>query len=127
MKRIIIFTCYTIALSVGVVLAQAGALNWNPNGSNSTISGAATGTFSYQLPAKNGTFAMTSDITAASATQSGTITLSSGAGVATFAPAFASVPVCVVSDPSGNSVKYSRTTIALNVAGVGPTVDWTCQ
>lgn len=120
MKRIVI----AMLLCVGVVGAQqAGSLVWNPNGSSVTVNAPANaGTLAYALPGKSGTLALTTDIAALPVT-SGTITLSNGTGSAT-------VPLttvrCVVSDPSGNSVKYAKAAGTLTVSGVGPTIDFAC-
>jgi hypothetical protein len=127
MKRIVI----AMLLCAGLVAAQqSGVLNWNPNGSNITVTGPASAgtTFSFALPAKSGTFAMTSDIPSPTVTampifSSGTITLVNGTGSAMVA---STVVRCIVSDGSGNSVKYSRLGASLTVFGVGPTIDYAC-
>lgn len=124
MKRTII----TMLLCVGVVGAQqAGSLVWNPNGSSVTVNAPANaGTLAYALPGKSGTLALIADLPSAPASPtiaSGTITLTNGTGTATVPT---TVVRCVVSDPSGNSVKYSRLGTTLTVSGVGPTVDFVC-
>lgn len=123
MKRTII----AMLLCAGVVAAQqGGVLNWNPNGSSITITGpVSAGTaFAYALPAKGGTLALLSDIAPVqSTTISGSITLTNGTGTATVA---STVVRCVVSDGSGNSVKYSRSATTLTVFGVGPIIDYAC-
>ena len=79
MKRILI----TMLLCVGVAGAQqVGSLVWNPNGSSITVTGPSQATtLSLTLPAKNGTFALLSDIpTTPPSIVSGSITLNNGAG-----------------------------------------------
>ena len=113
-------------LCVGVVGAQqVGSLVWNPNGSSITVTGPSQpGTLSFTLPAKNGTFALLSDIpTTPPSIASGSMTLSNGAGTATIP---STVTRCVVSDASGNSVKYVKSTTTLAVQGVGPVIDYAC-
>ena len=122
MKRILI----TMLLCVGVAGAQqVGSLVWNPNGSSITVTGPSQATtLSLTLPAKNGTFALLSDIpTTPPSIVSGSITLNNGAGSATVP---STVVRCVVSDASGNSVKYAKSVTTLTVQGVGPTVDFAC-
>lgn len=122
MKRILI----TMLLCVGVVGAQqVGSLVWNPNGSSITVTGPTQATtLSLTLPAKNGTFALLSDIpTTPPSIVSGSITLNNGAGSATIP---ATVVRCVVSDASGNSVKYAKSATSLAVQGVGPVIDFAC-
>jgi hypothetical protein len=126
MKRIVI----AMILCAGAAAAQqaGGVLNWSPNGSNITVNGpTSAGTaFTYALPGRSGTLALTSDLTPTAPVVSianGTITLTNGSGSATVP---ATVVRCVVSDPSGNSVKYARAGTTLSVSGVGPTVDFIC-
>ena len=129
MKRILIGFC-ALMFYGGIVVAQSGVFTLDPKGANVTLNGPATGTFAYDLPAKNGTVAMTSDIAAqpASAEQRGKITLANGAGSVTFAPAFAAVPNCLCYDYSGNSTSVtSLTATALSVKGIGPTVVFSCR
>lgn len=124
MKRTII----VMLLCVGIVGAQqAGSLVWNPAGSSITVSGPATpATLSFTLPSKNGTFALTSDIVPTTPTvtiTNGSITLVNGTGTATIP---STIQRCIVSDASGNSVKYSKGSSSLTVQGVGPVVDFAC-
>lgn len=121
MKRVII----AMLLCVGVVGAQqSGSLVWNPNGSNVTVNAPANGgTLTYALPVKSGTLALTADIATPPQLANGTITLVNGTGTASIP---SSIVRCVVSDPSGNSVRYTRSGGTLTVFGVGPTVDWVC-
>lgn len=120
MKRILI----AMALCCGIVVAQqSGTLVWNPNGSSITVTGPATPTtLNLTLPQKNGTLALIGDIPS-TAVVNGSITLVSGTGSATI-PA-ASVR-CIVSDASGNSVKYTKGATSLTVQGVGPVIDFAC-
>lgn len=121
MKRILL----AIILCVGVVSAQSvGSLVWNPNGSNVTVNAPTNaGTLIYALPGKSGTLALTSDTPPPANTVSGSITLANGTGTATIPLATVR---CIVSDPSGNSVKYAKVAGTLTVNGVGPVIDFAC-
>jgi hypothetical protein len=122
MKRIVI----AMLLCVGVVGAQqAGSLVWNPNGSSITVTGPAVpATLNFTLPAKNGTLALLSDISVTPPSiVSGSVTLTNGAGSTTIP---STVTRCVVSDASGNSVKYAKGATTLTVQGVGPIIDYAC-
>lgn len=61
-------------------------------------------------------------------TEFGTVTLSTGAGTATFAPAYSSTPNCVCSDATAAAaVKCSQTATTITVAGTGSdNVSWLC-
>jgi hypothetical protein len=121
MNRVILvmLLCVTI-----VGAQQAGSLVWNPNGSNITVNGPTTpgAALTYAFPAKSGTVALTSDVTTPSIVN-GSISLTNGTGSATLPTG---ITRCVVSDPSGNSVKYSQAPTTLTVFGVGPVVHYIC-
>lgn len=127
MKRVIL----AMFICVGVVGAQqSGVLNWNPNGSVVSINAPTTsGTaFNYALPTKSGTLALTTDIpppvsAPAPSVINGTITLAGGTGTAIIP---STTSRCVVSDPSGNSVRYMRGATVLTVFGAGQSVDFIC-
>jgi len=100
-----------------------------------TIDAPASGTFTFTLPGKSGTFALLSDIPTTLPTPVpapsvpqyfGAVVLVNGTGSVTFATA---VSGCRVSDRSGNSVKYGPTANAAiwQFSGVGPTVDYECR
>lgn len=84
-----------------------------------------------QTPGRSGVLALrdelpTGPITQQPVAQRGLITLANGQGNAPLS-GFTVAPVCVVSDPSGNSVKYTVAASRLDVSGVGPTVYYICQ
>ena len=129
MRKATLFVGVIFLLGV-VAYAQSGSLVWNPNGAQTTINAAASGTFAFQLPAKSGTFALVSDIpapvpptTPTQAQYFGTVVLVNGTGSVTFATVISG---CRVSDRSGNSVKYGPTPNPLiwQFSGVGPTIDY---
>jgi len=132
-RTLLIFISIILLLGVGVYAQQQGTLVWDSKGANTTIAAPATGTFTFQLPAKSGTFALVSDIpapqpptTPAQTQYFGTVTLVNGSGSVTFATAISG---CRVSDRSGNSVKYGPTANATiwQFSGVGPTIDYECR
>lgn len=121
MRRIII----AMLLCVGIVSAQqSGSLVWNPNGSNATVNAPTNaGALTYTLPGKSGTLALTSDVPPAPGVANGSISLTSGTGTALIPSASTR---CIVSDPSGNSVRYVRAGTSLTVWSGGLMVDWIC-
>lgn len=120
MKRILI----AMILACGVVAAQqAGVLTLDPKGSNSTISGQATGTWNYQLPAKSGTFALVGDA-APLAMVAGSITLANGGALLPL-PA-GSRQQCLFFDRTGNSVTVVYGLNAVSIRGVGPVIEYIC-
>ena len=127
MKKFLNLSAIIMMLTCVVIVSaqQIGSLVWNPNGSSITVTGPTqASTLSLTLPAKNGTFALLSDIpTTPPSIVSGSITLNNGTGSATIP---AAVARCVVSDGSGNSVKYTKMSTTLTVFGVGPVIDFIC-
>jgi len=132
MKKLLVL--FGLLVVTGVVYAQqSGSLVWNPNGATTTINAPATGTFTYTLPTKTGTFALVSDVPTTTPVPVptpphyfGFVTLVNGTGTVSFPT---SVNGCRVSDRSGNSVKYGPTgnPAVWQFSGVGPTVDYECR
>lgn len=81
-----------------------------------------------QSPARSGTMALKEDIVAgpASTEQRGETPLVNGTATVVLT-GFTVKPFCVVSDPSGNSVRFIATATSLTLSGVGPSVIWSCK